>query len=203
MGNSLLSIGSSIGSSPDDRSIRLPETLSRCVTASVAAAHNFEVPRYSLLEGVGAGKFVTSGTFSVDGHDWNITVYPDGWTEESYVSVFLCLCGGGATGVMTKYTLSLLENGGGAFVQRSLTHHFNTLGAFWGFTRCSLTVIREPRNEDVTAVAVPPSDMRRFLANMLRDGDGADVVVVVRDQLFRAHRCTLAARPPVFRAPAT
>ncbi|EAY95642.1 hypothetical protein OsI_17507 [Oryza sativa Indica Group] len=235
MGNSLFSMASSTASPSDGRSPRLPETLSRCVTASVAAAHNFEVTRYSLLAGVGAGEFVTSGTFSVDGHNWNIQVYPDGWKQEmnaGYVSVFLCLCGG-ATGVRAKYTLSLSlsENGGGESVQRSLTHRFDTVGAFWGFPRfmerprlrqwllrrgtggggddddddcvtfrCSLTVIREPRTEGVAAVAVPPPDMPRHMANMLRGGDGADVVVVVRDQPFRAHRCVLAARSPVFRA---
>uniref|UniRef100_A0A0D9ZQZ7 BTB domain-containing protein n=1 Tax=Oryza glumipatula TaxID=40148 RepID=A0A0D9ZQZ7_9ORYZ len=223
----LFSMASSTASPSDGRSPRLPETLSRCVTASVAAAHNFEVTRYSLLAGVGAGEFVTSGAFSVDGHDWNIQVYPDGWKQEmnaGYVSVFLCLCGG-ATGVRAKYTLSLSENGGES-VQRSLTHRFDTVGAFWGFPRfmerprlrqwllrrgpgggddcvtfrCALTVIREPRTEGVAAVAVPPSDMRRHMANMLRGGDGADVVVLVRDQPFRAHRCVLAARSPVFRA---
>uniref|UniRef100_A0A0E0DIM4 BTB domain-containing protein n=1 Tax=Oryza meridionalis TaxID=40149 RepID=A0A0E0DIM4_9ORYZ len=224
---SLVSMASSTASPSDGRSLRLPETLSRCVTASVAAAHNFEVTRYSLLAGVGAGEFVTSGTFSVDGNDWNIQVYTDGWKQEmnaGYVSVFL-----------TKYTLSLSENGGGGggeSVQRSLTHRFDTVGSFWGFPgfmerprlrqwllrrgpaaaagggggddcftfRCSLTVIREPRTEGVAAVAVPPSDMRRHMANMLRGGDGADVVVVVRDQPFRAHGCVLAARSPVFRA---
>uniref|UniRef100_A0A0E0KVH9 MATH domain-containing protein n=1 Tax=Oryza punctata TaxID=4537 RepID=A0A0E0KVH9_ORYPU len=121
----------------DNRSLRLPETLSRCMTTSVASAHNFELTRFSLLAVVGACKFVTSGTFSVDGHDWDIQVYPDGWKQEmaGYVSsVFLCLCGG-ATGVVATCTLSLLENGGGggASVQQSLTHRFDTVGAYWGY----------------------------------------------------------------------
>ena len=35
---------------------------------------------------------------------------------------------------------------------------------------------------------------------MLRDGVGANVTFSVRDQLFRAHRCMLAARSQVFKA---
>jgi speckle-type POZ protein len=91
------------------------ETSSRCVTDGVTTAHNFEVIGYSLLEGMGAGEFVTSSTFSVGDYDWNIMIYPDGMEEEDkacYVSVFFAVCGG-ATGVRAKYTFSLLEKDGG------------------------------------------------------------------------------------------
>jgi speckle-type POZ protein len=91
------------------------ETSSRCVTDGVTTAHNFEVIGYSLLEGMGAGEFVTSSTFNVGDYDWNIMIYPDGMEEEDkacYVSVFFAVCGG-ATGVRAKYTFSLLEKDGG------------------------------------------------------------------------------------------
>jgi speckle-type POZ protein len=43
---------------------------------SSSAAHNFEVINFSLLEGMGVGKFVSSRNFRVGGFDWNISLYP-------------------------------------------------------------------------------------------------------------------------------
>jgi speckle-type POZ protein len=69
--------------------LKLPETSSRCVTEG--AAHNFEINNYTLLEGMGVGKYITSSTFTVGGYDWNIRFYPDGNKEDSagYASVYL------------------------------------------------------------------------------------------------------------------
>lgn len=78
----------------------IPETSSRCLTECATAAHNFEVTRYSLLEGMGAGKFVSSSTFTVSSYGWDIRIYPDGWEKEdkaAYLSVFLCFCSGATT----------------------------------------------------------------------------------------------------------
>ncbi|KAI3844549.1 hypothetical protein MKX03_020366, partial [Papaver bracteatum] len=42
-------------------------------------------------KGIGVGTSMTSGKFSVGGHDWDIEFYPDGKTEASkeYVSLYL------------------------------------------------------------------------------------------------------------------
>ncbi|VAI11075.1 BTB/POZ and MATH domain-containing protein 2-like [Triticum dicoccoides] len=201
----------------------ISETSSRCLNECVTAAHNFEVTRYSLLEGMGADKFISSSDFSVDGYDWNIRIYPGGWKEEDnapYVSAFLNMCSKPTTGVKVKFTLSLLEKDGKVSNLKSETHTFQS--NYWGWPkyieksklkellsrnddcitiRCVLTVIKEPRTEDsTTVVSVPQSDLQTHFTNMLKDGEGVDVKFNVGGQLFSAHRCVLAARSLVFKA---
>ncbi|CAM0870906.1 unnamed protein product [Alopecurus aequalis] len=201
------------------------ETSSRCLTEYVTAAHNFEVIRYSQLEGIGIGKCVGSSTFTVSGYNWKIRMYPDGWKEEhkdAYMSAFLRFCSGTAE-VKVKYTFSLLEKDGKVSNLKSMTHTFEPVDSYWGwdkfieksklrellarnddcFTiRCVLTVVKGPRTEDVSRVIipVPESNLHTHFASMLKDGEGADVTFSVRDQLFSAHRYVLAARSLVFKA---
>ena len=81
----------------DKRLVETTTSSSRCMTASVQAVHSFEVTSFSLLEGMGAGRFVSSRTFRAGGRGWNIRVYPDGSKEEDkaeYVSAFLYLVDG-------------------------------------------------------------------------------------------------------------
>jgi speckle-type POZ protein len=203
----------------------ISQTSSRCLTECVTATHNFEVIRFSLLEGMGAGKFVSSSTFSVSGYGWNIRMYPNGWEEEqkdAYMSAFLCNCSG-TTEVKVKCTLSLLEKDGEVSNLQRFIHTFQPVGGYWGwddfiekpklqellsrnddcFTiRCVLTVIKEPRTEDVSTgtVLVPESDLHTHFAGMLKDGEGTDVTFSVSGQLFNAHRYVLAARSRVFKA---
>jgi speckle-type POZ protein len=68
--------------------------------------------------------------------------------------------------------------------------------------RCLLTVAKESRTQDVqtSLITVPKSNLHKDFENMLNDGEGADVTFDVGGQLFRAHRCVLAFRSPVFRA---
>ncbi|XP_044460394.1 BTB/POZ and MATH domain-containing protein 2-like [Triticum aestivum] len=67
--------------------------------------------------------------------------------------------------------------------------------------RCVLQVIHETRTvRNRRPVEVPPPSLRESLEHMLKDEEGADVTFSVRDQLFRAHRCVLAARSKVFKA---
>ncbi|KAK1697048.1 hypothetical protein QYE76_013745 [Lolium multiflorum] len=92
------------------------ETSSSCITKTATAAHNFTVTNYSLLKGMGMGKFVSSRPFSVGGYSWQIRFCPDGADQEhaGYAAAFLCRCDGAAatTGVQTKYTLSLRHTDG-------------------------------------------------------------------------------------------
>ncbi|VAI26041.1 BTB/POZ and MATH domain-containing protein 2-like [Triticum dicoccoides] len=206
----------------------IPETSSRCLTECTTAAHNFEVIKYSLLKGMGAGKFVSSSTFRVSGYDWKIRIYPDGNREAdkaAYMSVFLCFCSGATMDVKVKFTLSLLEKDGkiSNLNSKTTTAKFKPVGYTWGwdkfidksklqellsrnddcFTiRCVLTVIKDHHTEDVSTVVVPvpQSDLPAHFVNMLKDGQGMDVTFSVGDQLFSAHRYVLAARSPVFKA---
>ncbi|RCV39112.1 hypothetical protein SETIT_8G197500v2 [Setaria italica] len=68
--------------------------------------------------------------------------------------------------------------------------------------RCDVTVFLAIRTEAATrqAVAVPPSDLHKALAELLSKGEGADVTFDVDGELFPAHRNVLGARSSVFKA---
>ncbi|XBH58978.1 hypothetical protein VPH35_080305 [Triticum aestivum] len=207
-------------SSPSSVNKHISETSSRCRTECVTTAHNFEVTEYSLLEGMGIGKFVSSSTFSVGGYNWNIRIYPDGRKEEdkaAYMSAFLSTCSNPTTGVQMKNTFSLLEKDG-----KVTCLYSDTLMVWVGMgatrrrgrggvgnddcitIRCVLTVMKEPRTEDVSTVMVqvPQSDLQTHFTNMLNHGEGMDINLTIhcRSRTLRAHRCVLAARSLVFKA---
>jgi speckle-type POZ protein len=200
----------------------LAKTSSRCVVGSVTATHDFEVTNFSLLCGIGIGEFVSSNTFSVSGREWNVRFYPDGVKMEhkDYVSVSLYFLKG-PRGARVKFSLSLLDkkdNRGEVMVEA--THNLDILiYRSWplfmeksklkpllqrnndSFTlRCILTIIKDPRTEDTSAIVVPQSTLARQFERLLEDGKGTDVTFSVDGQLFRAHRCVLAARSSVFEA---
>jgi speckle-type POZ protein len=78
------------------------------VAGSVTAMHEFVVTSFSLIDGMGTGKFVSSATFTVAGRDWTIRLCPDGYRTEhkGYVSVILHFLKG-EIGVRVKFTISL------------------------------------------------------------------------------------------------
>jgi len=107
---------------------RRSETWSRFVTTSAQATHNFEVTDLSLLEGWGAGLYVSSRTFTAGGRAWSIRLYPDGLKEDkaTHASVLLCFVGG-AKGARTRYTLELLENDGGVSDLQAQGHNHHAI----------------------------------------------------------------------------
>ncbi|RCV32525.1 hypothetical protein SETIT_7G010200v2 [Setaria italica] len=74
------------------------------------------------------------------------------------------------------------------------------------FVRCDVAIINELYTEEMseaptaTFVSVPPSDLHQHLGDLLQSEKGADVVFEVGSETFKAHRCVLAARSPVFSA---
>ncbi|CAL5011485.1 unnamed protein product [Urochloa decumbens] len=66
-------------------------TASSCTPETARGRHVFKVAGYSLLKGLGAGKFVRSATFSVGGHDWCVRYFPDGDRCDDCGAVFLAL----------------------------------------------------------------------------------------------------------------
>uniref|UniRef100_A0A453D083 MATH domain-containing protein n=2 Tax=Aegilops tauschii subsp. strangulata TaxID=200361 RepID=A0A453D083_AEGTS len=139
-------------------------TSSVCTTEATTAVHKFVVKNYSLLDGMGADKYVTSSKFRVGGYDWWIDLCPDGNSRApGYVAAFLHLLGEAPpAGVTAKFTLSLLKQDGKVHRDSSpliITRTFETKGSGWGnlmiikksklrgdcFTiRCDLTVIETP-----------------------------------------------------------
>ncbi|RCV35505.1 hypothetical protein SETIT_7G244900v2 [Setaria italica] len=173
----------------------LSKTTSRCVAGSVTAMHDFVVTSFSLIEGMGTGKFVSSATFTVGGRDWNIKLYPDGiYTEhKGYASVLLYFLKG-AAGARVKFSLKL------CLVDKSDQLLPPKDDSFT--IKCVLTVVDDPHTQDVSAstVIVPQSKLHQDLSHMLKNGEGADVTFSVGAQLFPAHKCMLAARSTVFKA---
>ncbi|RWW31627.1 hypothetical protein BHE74_00022228 [Ensete ventricosum] len=94
---------------------RLPtETASTSVTETVNGSHHFRISGYSLLKGMGVGKYIASDTFTVWGYDWAIYFYPDGKSAEdgsAYVSLFIALASEGAD-VRALFELTLLDQSG-------------------------------------------------------------------------------------------
>lgn len=205
---------------------RLPKTSSVSVTESVTAVHDFKVTGYSLIEGLGIGRYVSSSTFTVGGVDWAVRFYPDGSTVTCLgnASAFLYYCGREKE-VRTRFTLNLLGKDGklSQVTNSYMKHTFSPASDNWGFIkfaeksklqsspflhndcltiRCLLTVVRESHTKDVevNSVVVPPSNLHTDFENMLQDGEGSDVTFTVGGQEFRAHRCVLAFRSPVFKA---
>ncbi|KQJ84713.1 hypothetical protein BRADI_5g22405v3 [Brachypodium distachyon] len=188
---------------------RLPKTSSVSLTEAATATHEFRVTSYSLLDGVGVGQHVSSSIFSAGGCHWIIRFYPDGCKENgsaAWSSVFLHLLWG-ATDVRVMYGLGILQKDGTEvwpvtqtateifeapsdsrgypdFVAKSWLKHSSCLDGDCLTIRCVLTVIKGSHH----------------LEDMLKNGEGTDVAFSVDGQVFRAHRCLLAARSPVFKA---
>lgn len=205
---------------------QLPKTSSTCLTESVTAVHDFEVANYRLLDGIGVGKHVRSSNFSVGGFEWFMNFFPDGRMEDyaGYTSVFLdrVIQQNDAHNVRTKFTLNMLEKDGEAQLTTfdEVAHVFSSAKSYQGYCRfvakaklksssnngfliirCVLTVIKESRTEvKRNTVVVPQPNLQDQLCQMWKDGQGADVTFSVGGQLFKAHRCLLAARSLVFKA---
>ncbi|KAM0822380.1 hypothetical protein ACQ4PT_071527 [Festuca glaucescens] len=170
----------------------LSETSSRFLMDTVTVTHNFEVTGYSLLNGMGAGEYITSSTFSAGGYDWNIKFYPDGNSEkeDGYASAYLNLFSRGEPPVRVKYTLSLLDIDGDPIIRRRAITHTFTSAYSWGYAlfvekperepeenyigdsfiiRCVLTVMMQ-RTEDLSTVVVLPQPNLR--CDLVKDVEG-------------------------------
>ncbi|KAI3454313.1 hypothetical protein Pfo_010976 [Paulownia fortunei] len=56
---------------------------SRCLTRMVKGLHRFTLENYSLCKGVGQGQPIDSNSFTVGGHQWVVTIFPDGTAYDS------------------------------------------------------------------------------------------------------------------------
>ncbi|KAG5416467.1 hypothetical protein IGI04_004034 [Brassica rapa subsp. trilocularis] len=115
-------------------------------TETLNGTHEFKISGYSLIKGMGVGKYVASETFTLGGYSWAIYFYPDGKSPEDnsvYVSLFIALASEGAD-VRALFELTLVDQSGN---ERHKVHsHFGrtlesgpyTLkyrGSMWGYKR--------------------------------------------------------------------
>ncbi|TVU42432.1 hypothetical protein EJB05_08837, partial [Eragrostis curvula] len=202
-------------------------TASICAAEAARGTHLFKIANYSLHKGLGVGKFISSATFSVGGHQWSIQFYPDGEdTSKDYVSVFLELVSEGVavTPVRVVYDLRLVEPATGlSSTVSSCSNVFCSAQSIYGFSKfkkrsnlegtyvqndclmieCEVTVIKEPRAAEMNMaveVQVPPSNLSDNIVKFLETEEEVDVTFEVKGEVFRAHRLVLAMRSPVFKA---
>ncbi|CAO2189212.1 unnamed protein product [Urochloa humidicola] len=88
-------------------------TVSRCNPKTDRSTHAFDIASYNLLKGLGAGKFIQSGTFVAGGREWCIRYKPDGETGEEYdcyVGVSLELMTKKSAEVRALFSFSLVNH---------------------------------------------------------------------------------------------
>ncbi|XP_042475061.1 BTB/POZ and MATH domain-containing protein 3-like [Macadamia integrifolia] len=122
------------------------DSCSKSINETVNGSHDYTIKGYSLAKGMGAGKYISSDTFTVGGYQWAIYFYPDGKNPEDssmYVSVFVALASEG-TEVRALFELTLLDQSGKG--KHKVHSHFDralesgpyTLkyrGSMWGYKR--------------------------------------------------------------------
>ncbi|KAM3335438.1 hypothetical protein ACQJBY_029736 [Aegilops geniculata] len=201
------------------------KTVSFCTTDSVQGSHVFSVSGYSKQRGMGVGKFVRSGAFSVGGYDWAIRFYPDGFnkTFPDYIAIYLELLSKDAE-VNASCDLRLVDQSTGLsssldkteprlFNQTNLSRFAPQRADFMARSKfeasaylrddhleveCIITVMKKVR---VSKTKLPLSGIAAQLGTLLEANDiPEDITFSVGGLVFGAHKLVLAIRSPVFKA---
>ncbi|XP_047048832.1 BTB/POZ and MATH domain-containing protein 2-like [Lolium rigidum] len=193
-------------------------TVSTCIPVKTQGSHVFRIFGYSQHKGIGVGKFIRSGAFSVDGHDWAIRFYPDGFSQGSShcISVYLELLSKDAksTGLASSLHKTdprmFNENDSskfapqeGSFISRHVFEASANLRDDHMEIECVVTVMKDARVSETKPcprIEVPQPDITAHLGKLLEAKEGADATFSVRGETFAAHKIVLAMRSPVFRA---
>ncbi|GJN20646.1 hypothetical protein PR202_gb08046 [Eleusine coracana subsp. coracana] len=201
---------------------------SAIVGRTVTGHHLLDIDGYSHIMEIPNGVCIKSRPFHVAGRTWRIYYYPNGRRPVSseHIAVLIYVDMNLAGPVNARAKFSLLDLAGKPVLTHTRTtklHHFASDGYGYDrfiertwlekskylkddrFTiRCDVFVTMEVRTEErrpvSPSVVVPPSNLNRHLGDLLASQEGADVTFQVAGETFRAHRCVLAARSPVFKA---
>ncbi|CAL5011093.1 unnamed protein product [Urochloa decumbens] len=204
------------------------KTASSHTTETETGTHSFKVVGYTLKKGIGIGKAIRSGIFTVGGYQWAILFYPDGFTDntEVYACIYLQFVSKKAE-VRASYDICLVNQANGlpaSMVTETTPKVFsdycysrplliavnklelNSAGYIVDnclMIECSVTVIKESRVLETTGdleIEVPPSDLSQHFGKLLLEEEGADVTFRVGGDTFPAHKIVLATRSLVFKA---
>ncbi|CAL5007573.1 unnamed protein product [Urochloa decumbens] len=206
------------------------KTASIHTTEAETGTHSFKIVGYTLNKGIGVGKPIRSGIFTVGGYNWVILFYPDGFFENTeYVYIYLQLVSKDAE-VRASYNLCLVTvnqaNGLPASIVSQTTPTVFTTDYCYsrpfliarnklelnsaGYIvdnclriECTVTVIKDSQVSQTTGdleIEVPPSDLLEHFGKLLLEEEGADVTFRVGGDTLSAHKTVLAARSPVFKA---
>ncbi|KAL6654221.1 hypothetical protein ACP70R_007686 [Stipagrostis hirtigluma subsp. patula] len=89
---------------------------SSIVSETVTGSHVLRIFGYSGTKGLGVGKSINSGTFTVGGHGWYVAYFPDGERDEvaDFISVYLYLDHPAAkdAAVQAQFEFNLLDRSG-------------------------------------------------------------------------------------------
>ncbi|XP_034599973.1 BTB/POZ and MATH domain-containing protein 1 [Setaria viridis] len=203
---------------------QITTTASSVTPETVRGRHVFKVSGYSLLKGLGVGKFVRSSTFAVGGYDWCVRYCPesDGCSDSGCIAVFLALmtkdvevralfdfrlvnpATGGLSRSIRMERPAMFNDAAGSlgyqmFQKRTVLEASEYLRGDCLVIQCDVTVIvgtPVPQSEAIQAVVPSDSDIQ---ALPCEDGQMADyVMITVKGEEFRVHRSVLAVRSPVF-----
>ncbi|KAI3888371.1 hypothetical protein MKW92_006687, partial [Papaver armeniacum] len=200
---------------------------SQWIYETVKGSHEFKIQGYSVAKGLGVGKSMTSGRFTVGGHDWVLVFYPHGRSEscKEYVSVYIKLVSPTQVTasyeiITASYEIKLLDQTGKGIHSLGTGPKSpikcNKESCSWRHRRYMKISELETSSflkddclsihctvETVQAhsvIPVRPSDMIQNLKDLLKSQLGTDVTFQIGNEFFRAHKLILAARSPVFRA---
>ena len=214
------------------RKIKTPEipiSPAHCITSSVVMKAEFQWT----IENFGTkcrskevGEFLKSAHFKTPGDEeveWFLKVFPNGETEEGFVSIFVYshptpLKLAGCSKV--KVRQFLIDESNQMEVYKTIDSSYNFLdhGVGWGYEKipqdnflsvqnlrciCSLEYeIEKMANleDPFSSTTEPEADLTTNLAKFLSSTTIGDVTFIVGRKEFQAHKAILSARSPVFAA---
>ncbi|KAM0923655.1 hypothetical protein ACQ4PT_005391 [Festuca glaucescens] len=182
-------------------------TLLTCIPMKTQGSHVFRIFGYSQHKGIGVGKFIRSGAFSVEGHDCAIRFYPDGFSQGSShcISVYLELLSKDAKPPrkFDPNDMSSFAPQDGPFKSRREFEASAYLRDHHMAIECVVTVMKDVRVSETKPcprIEVPQPDIAAHLCKLLEAKEAADVTFSVSGEIFAAHKIVLAMRSMVFRA---
>ncbi|KAK4491293.1 hypothetical protein RD792_002029 [Penstemon davidsonii] len=165
-------------------------TKSTSKTVIEKGTQSLKIRGFSFTKGMGVGKWISSDTFLVGGHSWEIRFYPDGKTVDKsggiYVSLYVALvskCEGVEAyieGYFTFYKRTELE--ASQFIKDDCLS-----------IQCTVGVVK-------TSIPLPLSDLGQIYGQLLKRKEESDVSFEVEGEEFYAHKLILSTRSPVFKA---
>ncbi|KAK3153733.1 hypothetical protein QOZ80_2BG0180410 [Eleusine coracana subsp. coracana] len=203
---------------------------SAIIGGTVTGHHLLHIDGYSQTkEELPNGKGIKSCPFRGGGLSWYINYYPNGTGSSSaeFISVYLNLDQSSDKPVKARARFALLDQAGqevtgytlttglrdfckngygySEFIKRDFLEGSDYLKDDRFTIKCDVIVSLELRAEErkwsaPQFVVVPPLNLHQHFGDLLVHKEGADVTFQVAGETFKAHRCVLAARSPVFKA---
>ncbi|KAJ3685875.1 hypothetical protein LUZ61_015039 [Rhynchospora tenuis] len=199
-----------------------PSLESQSLASMKRSSHNIQIEfNYSESKHLPVGQYISSPTFSVEGHDWALLFYPHGDLREenkgTHISLFLKLLSE-MKEVQAKFYFNIRDKMGRySTIHNHLVHTFTShpSNSDCGFSKCYSTDELETQfctygmfvislNISIVSAVREIDDCSGGLCEdiktLWRRGERFDVTFQVGGERISAHRFMLAARSPVFGA---